>query len=161
DARASDAAVLARAQGLIKSGEKTQAQEYLREHLASNPDDIAASELLADLAMGAGDYDKVIAICRAALEHAPDAAVIQLLLAKVAEREKRFQDVVAHARDALASDPESVPARTLMAKAYEALDRHGEAGAAWRDLAGRNDHLSLWWSAIQADSRAGNWERVL
>src|SRR5262249_46020114 len=46
------------AQVLVKKGEKAKAREYLREYITSGQEDIAAYELLGDLAFGAGNHEE-------------------------------------------------------------------------------------------------------
>ena len=159
--RAAERGTLGHARDLVRTGETAEARSYLREYLADRRDDIAAYELLAELALQAGDYGEAEAVCRAALKSSPNAVAIHFTLARIAEHQRKYADVVSHARNALEIDPAHYHGQRLLAKAYEALGLDNEAAATLGDIATQHNNLRNWLPAIHANAKAGNWEQAL
>ncbi len=111
-AEAADDAVVRRADLLLRSGDVAEALGVLRTHLADDPDDVAAREMLSDVLVSTGNGSQALASAQAMVAVDADSADAWYLLGRATP------------------DPEAA------LQAYqEALNRDAEHGRSWMGIA--------------------------
>jgi tetratricopeptide (TPR) repeat protein len=124
-----------------------EAEPLLRAHLKSNPLDVAAIRLMAQLAARIGRYKDSEALLRRALDLAPGFVAARSNLAQILYRQNRFPEAVDVLNAVLASESDHVASRNLMAAALGRIGDYDEALDLYEELTNRfPDHAKLWMS---------------
>ncbi len=124
-----------------------EAEPLLRAHLKTDPRDIAAIRLMAQLAARIGRYKDSEALLRRALELAPNFVAARSNLAQILYRQNRFPEAIDVLNAVLAVESDHVASRNLMAAALGRTGDYDEALALYDELTNRfPTHAKLWMS---------------
>ena len=101
-----------------REGRAYDAVTQLRNILAISPHDLAAGELMADIWIGAGQYERASAELIELRSIAPQDFEIESSLGRVAFHENRLDDAARHFETALRVRPESAEATIALGRVY-------------------------------------------
>ena len=123
------------------------AEPLLRAHLKSQPTDVAAIRLMAELAARVGRLKDSEALLRRALELAPSFGAARANLATVLYKQNRFADAVIELDAVLAGEGDNPAQESLKAAALGRIGGYDEAVGLYKQLTARfPDHAKLWMS---------------
>ena len=124
-----------------------QAEALLRQRLASQPTDVAAIRLMAELAARIGRLEDSERLLHRALELAPAFTVAKANLATVLYKQHRFAEAANQLEALLLTDDGSPSDRNLLAAALGRIGNYDEALALYRELTESfPEHAKLWMS---------------
>lgn len=125
----------------------SQAEALLRQRLVSQPTDVAAIRLMAELAARLGRLEDSERLLHRALELSPAFAVAKANLATVLYKQHRFAEAATQLEGLLLTDDGSPSDRNLLAAALGRIGNYDEALALYRELTESfPDHAKLWMS---------------
>jgi len=119
--------VLVRAAQALLENDLPTAEGALRPHLHSDPFDVAAIRMLAEVAGRLGRYRDAEALLRRALELAPGFSAARANLATALYRQNRPAEAVEALEPLLADEPEHAAAQNLKAAALSRIGGYEEA----------------------------------
>jgi tetratricopeptide (TPR) repeat protein len=139
--------VLIEAAAALLGGDLRGAEQALRPRLKSDPFDVAAIRMMAELAGRLGRYRDAEALLRRALELAPGFRPARSNLATVLHRQNRSDEALVELDKLLADDPENPTHANLKAAAVARLGEFDEAIALYEAvLAKAPDQPKIWMS---------------
>jgi len=145
-ATAHDPAMIGIAEAML-ANDLPRAEAALRERLRSQPRDVAAIRLMAELAARIGRLSDSEALLRRALDLAPAFTAARGNLATVLYKQKRFGEAAAVLDEVLAEDPANPANRNLRAAALSHTGDYAEALGIYSELLESfPDHAKLWMS---------------
>jgi len=138
---------LQRAGQALASNDLAVAEPILKERLRTNPTDVAAIRMLAELAGRIGRYRDAENLLRRALELAPKFLAARSNLATVLHRQARTEEALAELDLLLAAEPDSPTHNNLKAAALGRIGDYEEAlGLYERVLAVSPAYPKIWMS---------------
>ena len=138
---------LQRAGQALAANELSVAEPILKERLRTNPADVAAIRMLAELAGRIGRYRDAENLLRRALELAPKFLAARSNLATVLHRQARTEEALAELDLLLAAEPDSPTHNNLKAAALGRIGDYEEAlGLYERVLAVSPAYPKIWMS---------------
>lgn len=145
-ASAHDPQMLAIAAAMLDN-DLQQAEALLRDRLRSQPTDVAAIRLMAELAGRIGRLPDAEKLLRRAIELAPAFTAARGNLAIVLYRQNRFEEAARVLDDVVAHDPDNASNRNLLAATLGRLGDYNEALKLYSELVEAiPDHAKLWMS---------------
>jgi len=124
-----------------------EAEALLRDRLRSQPTDVAAIRLMAELAGRLGRLPDAEKLLLRAIELAPAFAAARGNLAIVLYRQNRFEEAAQVLDDVIAHDPANASNRNLLAATLGRLGDYAEALKLYSELVEAiPDHAKLWMS---------------
>ncbi len=141
-----DPGLIAIAQALL-ANDLPSAETALRQRLSSQPRDVAAIRMMAELAGRIGRYRDAETLLQRALELAPGFTAARANLATVLYKQNRFADAVAALDVVLAADAANAGDLNLRAAALGRIGEYEESRRIYRELLDSfPDHAKLWMS---------------
>ena len=138
------------------------AEPLLRAHLKSQPTDVAAIRLMAELAARVGRLKDSEALLRRALELAPSFGAARANLATVLYKQNRFADAVIELDAVLAGEGDNPAQESLKAAALGRIGGYDEAVGLYKQLTARfPDHAKLWMSYGHMLKTVGNQDECV
>ncbi len=125
-----DHLAIAEATRLLDAGEFAEASRIAAEHLASHPDDLAATTISAQCALGLGLPERAIPLLEGVLTRAPSYLLARALLISALAAVDRLRDARAVLDPMVRRMPEAVKFQELAAKIAANQGRYDEAVAA-------------------------------
>jgi tetratricopeptide (TPR) repeat protein len=122
------------ASSMFADGEVHEAELIIRQHLKSNPSDVEAMRLLAQIGMKLEIYEDAEFLLESVLEFAPDYHLARYEYIRALLQRHRHEAALAQAQILLKIDPEDRNYRAIYATACVALSRHEEALEVYRSL---------------------------
>jgi tetratricopeptide (TPR) repeat protein len=122
------------ATGLKADGEIHAAEQLIRAHLKSHPDDVEGMRLLAQIGVELDVLDDAEFLLESALVFAPDYQLARSEYVDVLLKRHKNQKALEEAAKLCASDPDNRNHRTLYATACVSLGRYEEALRLYREL---------------------------
>jgi tetratricopeptide (TPR) repeat protein len=145
-ATAHDPDMIAIAQAMM-ANDLPEAEARLRHRLASQPTDVAAIRMMAELAGRIGRYKDAENLLRRAVELAPSFIAARANLAMVLYKQNLYGEAGAVLEQVLAQDPANASSRNLLAATLGRIGDYDEALAIYAELTGAfPDHAKLWMS---------------
>jgi len=139
--------VLVESARAIKDGRWSDAEQRLRRHLDDSPDDAAALNMLAQVAVQAGALEAAEDLLRNALRVAPGFTAALLKLGEVLARLQRPEEAAAAYEDVLARKPDHARAKAALASVLARIGDYDRAGALYGELIEQQpDSPGLWMS---------------
>ncbi len=133
--------------GAMVENDLQQAEQLLRQRLYSQPTDVAAIRLMAELAARIGRLPDSEKLLRRALELAPSFTAARGNLAIVLYKQNRFEDAAKVLDEVLEQDPTNPGNRNLLAATLGRLGDYDEALKLYSELVEAiPDHAKLWMS---------------
>jgi tetratricopeptide (TPR) repeat protein len=124
------------ATNILSEGDIYGAEDIVRRHLLTHPNDIEAMRLLARIGVRLDVLDDAEFLLDSVLIAAPDYHAARFEYASVLIQRHKFTAALTEARKLLAIESENRDYRTIQANACVGLGRHEEALAIYRGLAG-------------------------
>ncbi len=141
-----DPQMLAIAQALLE-GDLQQAEPLLRDRLRTQPTDVAAIRMMAELAARIGRFRDSEALLRRALELAPGFLAARANLATILYKQSRYEEAASVLDEVLERDPANPGNRNLMAATLGRIGDYDEALKLYDELVETfPDHAKLWMS---------------
>ncbi|MBD3729375.1 MAG: sulfotransferase [Sphingomonadales bacterium] len=129
------------------AGDLQRAEPLLRQRLGSQPTDVAAIRLMAELAARIGRFKDAEALLSRALELAPGFQAARGNLATVLYKQSRYEEAARVLDEVLARDPNNPGNRNLMAATLGRIGDYEEALRLYAELVDTfPDHAKLWMS---------------
>ncbi len=122
------------ASSMFADGEVHEAERTIRQYLKSNPRDVEAMRLLAQIGMKLEIYEDAEFLLESVLEFAPDYHLARYEYIRALLQRHRHETALAQAQILLKIDPEDRNYRAIYATACVALSRHEEALDVYRSL---------------------------
>ncbi|MCZ8369281.1 MAG: sulfotransferase [Porphyrobacter sp.] len=145
-ATAHDPEMIAIAQTMM-ANDLPAAEARLRARLSSQPTDVAAIRMMAELAGRLGRYRDSENLLRRALELAPSFTAAQANLAMVLYKQSRYGEAGEVLEQVLAQDPANSGSRNLLAATLGRIGDYDEALVIYGELTRTfPDHAKLWMS---------------
>jgi cytochrome c-type biogenesis protein CcmH/NrfG len=145
-ASVNDPQLMRAAQALVEN-EIPVAETLLRARLKTNPFDVAAIRMLAEVAARIGRFADAEKLLRRALELAPGFTAARTNLATVIHRQNRSAEALEVLGELLAADPDNAQAQSLKAAALGRTGSFEEAAVLYREVLGRfPDQPKIWMS---------------
>jgi tetratricopeptide (TPR) repeat protein len=140
-------AELIRAGSALVHNDIPTAEALLRARLKTNPFDVAAIRMLAEVAARIGRFADAETLLRRALELAPGFTAARANLATVVHRQNRSAEALVILDTLLESDPDNAQAQSLKAAALGRTGSFEEAARLYRDVLARfPDQAKIWMS---------------
>ena len=143
-ATAQDPAMVAIAAAMIE-GDLQQSEQLLRQRLHSQPTDVAAIRLMAELAARIGRLPDSEKLLRRALELAPSFTAARANLANVLYKQSRYGEAAKVLDEVLEQDPANPGNRNLMAATLGRIGDYDEAIKIYGELVETFDHHAKLW----------------
>ena len=121
-----------RAHVLLRTGKHAEAINFLFSHLAGDPDDAAALDMLPGALFATGRHDEAILLAASSADAHPANADMALTHAYIASAMLRWDEAIAAATNAIELRPSTYDGYRRLAIALSKLDRLPEADAALR-----------------------------
>ncbi|HEY0105793.1 MAG TPA: sulfotransferase, partial [Rhizomicrobium sp.] len=110
------------------------AERLLRDYLKSDPDDIAALRMLAEIGARLGRYGDAEILLARCIELAPSFAVARHNYAVVLHRQNRSQEAIAQIEILQKAEPRNPAYRALKGAAYGQIGEYAQAIACYADV---------------------------
>ncbi|HEV2748378.1 MAG TPA: sulfotransferase [Allosphingosinicella sp.] len=135
------------AAGALVANDLPVAERILRPHLKSDPFDVAAIRMMAELAARVGRFADAEHLLRRALELAPGFAAARANLATILHRQNRPAEAIEVLDQLLGGDPDNAAHQNLKAAALGRIGGYEEALGLYRELLARfPDQPKVWMS---------------
>jgi len=146
----------------LKAESKSQFREaasHYMEVVRHDPEMQDLREILVQLLLRSGQFDKLIEVCQESLEKFPESPVINMILADVLAGRKDYYGAIKHYRKATEIDPGSSRAYLLLGTVYDSLKQYDQAGDMYRQVILTEPGNPLGHHFLgQSQIRAGNFE---
>jgi len=141
-----DPALVGAAQALL-ANDLPAAERILRPHLHSDPFDVAAIRMLAEVAGRIGRYGDAEKLLRRALDLAPDFTAARANLATALYRQNRPAEALEALATLLDQEPDNASGQNLKAAALSRVGAYEEAAALYAEVLARlPDQPKVWMS---------------
>jgi tetratricopeptide (TPR) repeat protein len=137
--------VLMEAAMALRDGRLAVAEAALRQRLKSEPTDVAAIRMLAEVAAQIGRYQDAVNLLARALELSPSFHEARHAYVQVLLRHERPEEALKEAERLLAAEPKNPAYSLLKAAVLVRLGDHETAGGLYEDALGRFPNNPMGW----------------
>ena len=150
------------AEHALQSGTLDVAERRLRTRLKSQPNDVVAIRMMAELAARLGRYRDAEALLRRVLDLAPDFAAARANYVTVLHRQSKFGAALAEVERLLAVDSEDAGYMTLKAAVLVRTGGYDDAIDLYRRVLARHpDQARLWISLGHVEKTVGRQKEAI